>query len=55
MKKFIIALVAAFFTFSFYSFMFSGAKSAAENVKDKVNMTSVDKACKQQKDLCKDL
>lgn len=55
MKKFIIALVAAFFAFSFYSFMFSGAKDAAEKVADKVNATSIDKACKQNKELCKDL
>nr|DAD60236.1 MAG TPA: hypothetical protein [Bacteriophage sp.] len=55
MKNFIIALVVAFFAFSFYSFAFSGAKKAAEDVKDQVNITSVDKACKQSKDLCKDL
>lgn len=55
MKKFIIAFVAAFFFFSFYSFMFSGAKGAAESVKEKVNVTSVDKVCKQNKELCKDL
>ena len=55
MKKIIIALVAAFFAFSFYSFMFSGAKDSVESLKEKVIMTSVDKACKQNKDLCKDL
>ena len=55
MKKIIIAAVVAFFAFSFYSFMFSGAKDAAKKVEDKVNATSVDKACKQNKELCKDL
>lgn len=55
MNKIIITVVAAFFTFSFYSFMFSGAKNAAENVKGKVSITSVDKACKSNKDLCKEL
>jgi hypothetical protein len=52
MKKFIIAAVVAFFAFSFYSFMFSGAKGAAEKVTDKVNMTSVDKYCKSKKGEC---
>ena len=55
MKNFIIAIVAAFFCFSFYSFMFSGSKSAAENVKEKAQITSVDKACKQSKELCDQL
>lgn len=52
MNKIIIAVVAAFFTFSFYSFMFSGAKSAAENVKEKTSITSVDRYCKQVKGEC---
>lgn len=55
MKNFIIAIIAAFFCFSFYSFMFSGAKDAASNVVEKVPMTSVDKACKQSKDICNEL
>lgn len=55
MKNFIIAITAAFFAFSFYSFMFSSGKSAAENVKEKVPMTSVDKACRQSKELCNEL
>ena len=55
MNKLIIAIVATFFCFSFYSFMFSGAKDAAENVSNKVSITSVDKACKQDKELCKEL
>lgn len=52
MKNFIIAIVAAFFCFSFYSFMFSGAKDAAENVKEKTSITSVDRYCKQVKEEC---
>lgn len=52
MKNFIIAIIAAFFCFSFYSFMFSGAKDAAENIKGKAAVTSVDKYCKQQKEGC---
>lgn len=52
MKNFIIATVAIFFCFSFYSFMFSGAKGAAENVKEKAAVTSVDRYCKQQKGEC---
>ena len=52
MKNFIIASVAVFFCFSFYSFMFSGAKSAAENVKGKASITSVDRYCKQVKVEC---
>nr|DAD57605.1 MAG TPA: coiled-coil domain-containing protein [Bacteriophage sp.] len=55
MKNFIIASVAVFFCFSFYSFMFSGAKNAAENVKGSMSVTSVDKACKSNKGLCKEL
>lgn len=55
MKNFIIASVAIFFAFSFYSFCFSGAKDAADNVKGSVSVTSVDKACKSNKDLCKEL
>ena len=55
MKNFIIAIIAAFFCFSFYSFMFSKGKDAAENVSNKVSITSVDKACKQSKELCKEL
>lgn len=52
MKNFIIAIVAAFFCFSFYSFMFSSGKSAAENVVKKSSVTSVDRYCKQQKGEC---
>ena len=52
MKKFIVAAIIAFFAFSFYSFMFSGSKKAAEQVVEKVNITSVDKYCKQQKGEC---
>lgn len=55
MKNFIIASVAVFFCFSFYSFMFSSGKSAAENVVEKAPITSIDKACKQSKDLCEEL
>lgn len=55
MKNFIIASVAIFFAFSFYSFCFSGAKDAADNVVQKASVTSVDKACKQNKDLCEEL
>lgn len=55
MKNFIIAITAVFFAFSFYSFMFSSGKSASENVKEKAQITSVDKACKQSKDLCDQL
>lgn len=55
MKNFIIAIVAVFFSVSFYSFMFSGAKDAAKNVKGSMSVTSVDKACKQNKDLCEEL
>lgn len=55
MKNFIIAVIAVFFAFSFYSFMFSGAKDAAENVKEKAAVTSVDKACRQSKELCNEL
>lgn len=51
MSKTVIALVV-FFTFSFYSFMFSGGKDAVENVKDDVQVTSVDRYCKQQKGEC---
>lgn len=52
MKNFIIAITAVFFCFSFYSFMFSGAKGAAENVVKKTSITSVDRYCKQQKGEC---
>lgn len=52
MKNFIIAITAVFFSISFYSFMFSGAKNAAENVKERAAVTSVDKYCKQQKGEC---
>jgi hypothetical protein len=52
MKKFIVAAVIAFFAFSFYSFLFSGSKKAAEQVTDKVQMTSVDKYCKDKKGEC---
>jgi hypothetical protein len=55
MKNFIIASVAVFFAFSFYSFCFSGAKDAADNVVQKASVTSIDKACKQSKELCKEL
>lgn len=55
MNKIIIAIVAVFFSISFYSFMFSGAKDAAKNVKGSMSVTSVDKACKSNKDLCKEL
>ena len=52
MSKTVIALVVVFFTFSFYSFMFSSGKDAAKNVKDDVQVTSVDRYCKQQKGEC---
>lgn len=55
MKNFIIAIVAVFFSISFYSFMFSGAKDAADNTVQKASVTSIDKACKQNKDLCEEL
>lgn len=55
MKNFIIALTAVFFALSFYSFCFSGAKDAADNAVQKASITSVDKACKQSKELCKEL
>ena len=52
MKNFIIAAIAVFFCFSFYSFMFSSGKNAAENVVKKTSITSVDRYCKQQKGEC---
>lgn len=52
MKNFIIAITAVFLCFSFYSFMFSSGKSAAENVVEKAPITSVDKYCKQQRGEC---
>ena len=55
MKNFIVATVAIFFAFSFYSFCFSGAKNAADNAVQKASVTSVDKACKTNKELCKEL
>lgn len=55
MNKTIIAIIAVFFTFSFYSFLFSGSKDAAKKVEDKVQVTSVDAVCKQQKELCEEL
>lgn len=55
MNKTIATLVVVFFFFSFYSFVFSSSKGAAENIKDSVNITTVDRACKQNKDLCEEL
>ena len=55
MNKTIATLVVIFFFFSFYSFIFSGGKGAAENIKSDVNITSVDKVCKQNKELCEEL
>lgn len=55
MKNFIIATVAIFFAFSFYSFCFSGAKDAADNTVQKASVTSIGKGCKQSKELCKEL
>lgn len=55
MDKTVIAIVTILFSLSFYSFMFSGSKGAAENIKDNVNITTVDKACKANKELCEEL
>ena len=55
MNKTIITIAAIFFCLSFYSFLFSGGKGAAENIKSDVNITSVDKVCKQNKELCEEL
>lgn len=55
MNKTIATLVVVFFFFSFYSFMFSSSKGAAENIKEEAAITSVDAACKQQKELCEEL
>lgn len=52
MNKTIITIAAIFFCLSFYSFVFSGAKGASENIKDDVQVTSVDRYCKQQKGEC---
>lgn len=55
MSKTVIAIIVVFFSLSFYSFVFSGGKGAAENIKSDVNITSVDKVCKQNKELCEEL
>lgn len=55
MNKTIATLVVVFFFFSFYSFMFSSGKGAAENIKSDISITTVDKVCKHQKELCEEL
>ena len=55
MSKTIIAIVAILFSLSFYSFLFSGSKGAAENIKSDISITTVDKVCKQNKELCEEL
>ena len=55
MSKTIIAIVAILFSISFYSFLFSGGKGAAENIKNDISITTVDKVCRHQKELCEEL
>lgn len=55
MNKIIAICVAIIIAFLYHVVVISGARDAAGNVVEKVPMTSVDKACKQSKDICNEL
>lgn len=55
MNKIIAICVVVIIAFLYHIVAISGARDAAGNVVEKVPMTSVDKACRQSKELCNEL